>query len=336
MPMKTQHYRHHAPLGLALAGITASVLAPSPATASEGGASVYLLGSGGPGAAVLPPVEGIFFDNTYYYYNGEIAGERQLVGGNLVLGLEAEIVADFATVLWVPSTDLLGGTLAIGAALPLGRPDVNVSAVLTGPGGGQSSLARQDSATVVGDPIFTAMLGWEAAESFHVQAATMVNVPIGNYREGELANLAFHRWAFDGSLAATWRDAEAGWDVSGKLGVTFNGTNDFTDYKTGTEFHIEAAIERIFSPRFSAGLQVYHFEQLSGDSGAGAALGPNKGRVTGIGGTAAYTFTLIDTPVTARLRVFEEFDAKRRLEGTAVFFSLSFPLLVNLPANPAG
>ncbi len=315
--------------------IAATALVSSPASASEGGASFYLLGSGGPGAALLPPIQGIFFDNTAYYLSGEAKGDREfVVGGNVVAGLKAKMIADFATLLWVPSTDLAGGTLAVGAVLPVGRPDVEVDVVLTGPGGNTIEIEAQDAATIVGDPIATASISWPVATNTHVAASATVNIPVGHYREGELANLAFHRWVFDTSLALTWHDAKAGWDVSGKAGLTFNGENDFTDYDTGTEIHIEASVERMFSPEFSAGLQAYHFQQISGDSGDGAALGSFKGRTTGVGATAAYNFKLGKNPVTARARLFEEFGVKNRLDSTTAFFSLTMPLHVVLPKAP--
>jgi hypothetical protein len=316
----------------ALAVTCAAALCASPVQASEGGASLYLLGSGGPGAAVLPPVEGVFFDSTFYWYDGKAEATRRFViGGNLVAALDATIAADFLTALWVPSTDVLGGTLAFGATIPAGVPDITASAVLAGPGGGTVGVSREDDAFVIGDPVINAELGWNLGGNSHVALSTMINVPIGMYREDQLANLAFHRWAVDASIAGSWHDPEAGWDISGKAGVTFNGTNDHTDYKTGTEAHFEASIERIFSPKFSAGLQAYRFVQLSGDSGTGAVLGPNKGRVTGIGATAAYNFPLGEMPATARLRVFEEFEAERRLEGTSVMLSLTVPLSMKLP-----
>ena len=324
--------RRRGPTTASLAIALAATCGAAPAAASEGGASVYLLGSGGPGAAVLPPVEGVFFDNSFYWYDGKAEASREFViGGNVVLDLEATIAADFATVLWVPSTDVLGGTLAVGAALPVGVPDVTAGAVLTGPGGGTAAVSRQDSAFVIGDPIVTAELGWNLGGDSHLALSTMINVPIGMYREDQLANLAFHRWAVDTSLAGTWHDPKLGWDISLKAGVTFNGTNGHTDYKTGTEAHFEASVERMFSPRFSAGLQGYRFVQLTGDSGTGAVLGPNKGRVTGVGVTAAYNFPIGKMPATLRGRVFEEFQAERRLEGTAVMLDLTVPLSMKLP-----
>jgi hypothetical protein len=79
-----------------------------PAAASEGGSSFYLLGSGSPGAAIAPPIEGVFFNNTTYVYQGEADASRQFViGGNVVAGIDATAIADFASLIWVPSPIML-------------------------------------------------------------------------------------------------------------------------------------------------------------------------------------------------------------------------------------
>jgi hypothetical protein len=319
---------------LSAAAGAALALGATPASASEGGASFYLLGSGGPGNAVLPPFQGLYFNNTSYYYSGSASGGKEfVVGGNVVAGLKAKIAADFATVMWVPSTDVLGGTLAVGGAFAAGYPKVKVNAVLTGPRGGQIAINAKDSDFIIGDPVFFTTLGWDVGGDVHVAATATVNVPVGHYRQGELANLSFHRWVADTSLGVSWHDPKAGWDVSGKAGVTFNGTNHFTNYNSGTEFHIEGSVERIFSPKFSAGLQAFYYRQLTGDSGSGAALGANKGRVTGLGATAAYSFTVGRTPVTARLQLFKELNVVRRLQGEIAMFSLSLPLKMKVPPS---
>lgn len=308
----------------------------TPALAGEGGASFYLLGSGGPGAAELPPLKGIYADNTFYYYSGDASASREfIVNGNVVAGLDVSIPMDFATLLWVPSTDALGGTLAITGTLPVARPDFDVDVVLIGPGGGTIALDQHDAATVVADPVVSAGISWNVGKSLHSALTGTVSIPVGTYREGELANVSFHRWIFDLSSALTWHDPKTGWDISGKVGLTFNGKNDFTDYNSGNDFHLEASVQKSFSKTFSAGLQFYHLQQISGDSGEGAVLGSFKGRVTGIGPTAAYTFMLGGkVPLAARLRYFEEFGAKNRLDARSIFFSLSMPLHVNMPAGP--
>ncbi len=318
-----------------LAVLAAGALMAQQAQASEGGASVYLLGSGGPEAAEAPPLKGVFFANTAYYYWGSAAGGKQFpVGGNIVAGLDAKIAADFPTVLWVPSTNFAGGVLGLGAALPVGDPMANVSAVITGPLGHQFGVSASDSALIVGDPILTALLGWKSDKT-SVQVSTLVNIPIGDYRDGQLANLAFHRWAVDASSALTWHDDKSGWDLSAKTGLTFNGTNPATHYKTGTELHVEASVEKTLSPAWSAGLQGFYFQQVTGDSGSGATLGPFKGRDLGAGANVAYHFMLGKMPATLRLHGTGEFDVANRLQGAAVWLDFSVPLKLVLPRAPA-
>ncbi|MBV1691550.1 transporter [Novosphingobium sp. G106] len=325
----------HLPFGAAamLGGLLA--LAANPASATEGGTSLYLLGSGGPEAAILPPVEGVYFDNTYYFYGGDLSADQNLVvGGNVAAGLDVFLAAQFVTFLWVPSTDFLGGTVAVGGIVPFGAPIVSASAIVRGPRGGQRQLSLHDGTLTVGDPVITAELGWKW-DRLHLTASGIVNIPVGDYHEGELANVAFHRWAEDLSLAASWHDPKSGWDISAKTGATINGGNDFTQYDSGNELHVEAAVEKTFSPKFSAGIQGYYNEQISGDSGAGAVLGPNEGHVAALGGTLAYNTVLGRSPATIRVRLFQEFAAKRRTEGTAGMLSLTIPLKMNLPAQGA-
>ncbi|HEX7857128.1 MAG TPA: transporter [Sphingobium sp.] len=319
------------------AGMASGLIAlcASPAFADENGASIYLLGSGGPSAAVLPPLKGIYFGNSVYVYDASSNSQRNFnLGGNLVANVDTTLVANFTSVLWVPSTNVLGGTLAVGALLPVGAPIVDAAAFLTGPAGRQVGVSVHDSALVVGDPLVTAEMGWKSGK-IHVAFSGLLNIPVGEYREHQLANLSFHRWAGDLSTAVSWHDEESGWDVSGKIGLTINGKNDFTDYNSGNDLHFEASVEKTLSKQFSLGVQGYHFEQISDDSGSGARLGAYRGRITGLGGTVAYSTILGRSPSTFRLQVFQEFGAENRMEGTAFMLSLSLPLHMKMPPQAA-
>lgn len=96
---------------------------------------------------------------------------------------------------------------------------------------------------------------------------------------------------------------------------------------------MEGSVERKFSKAFSAGLQGYHFQQISGDSGPGATLGSFKGRVSAVGVTAAYNFEAGRTPVSLRGHVLKEFGEKNRLaKGTTFLLNLDFPLHMVLPS----
>lgn len=84
------------------------------------------------------------------------------------------------------------------------------------------------------------MVGWHSG-NWHWQTGIMVNVPIGDYKGGSLSNVSFNRWAADVNAALTWLDPATWLDLSVAAGFTFNGENPATDYRTGTEFHVEWA-----------------------------------------------------------------------------------------------
>lgn len=324
------------PLAFAVVIASAMGLCAQPAKASEGGASIYLLGSGGPGTAIMPPLEGVYFADSLYIYQGSLAADKELViGGNVVAGIDVTLVANFSTLLWVPSTDVLGGTLSLGVLLPVGGPDIDVDATLTGPRGNTISRHVGDATFTVGDPIATAMLGWKKG-NWHIQLGTLINVPAGDYRAGKLANISFNRWAEDVSLATTWHDGTSGWDLSAKAGVTFNGSNEVTHYDSGNEFHLEAAVEKQVSKRWSVGVQGYYLTQISDDSGTGAKLGAFRGEDLGIGGTVAVQTAVGTTPATVRVQVFQDLHTTNRPKASYGMLSLSIPLHMKVPAGAGG
>jgi hypothetical protein len=69
-------------------------------------------------------------------------------------------------------------------------------------------------------------------------------------------------------------DPKTGFEVSAAPGFTFNWENPDTDYRTGTEFHVEFAVLEHFSQKFAVGVAGFHYQQITADSGAGARLGP--------------------------------------------------------------
>jgi hypothetical protein len=316
--------------------LAACAVSAGQAAASEAGTNVYLLGTGGPESAIMPPLKGVYFDDQTYYYNGAAGASKQFqIGGLVVAGVHASVLANFPAVAWVPTTNLIGGTLSVGGVLPFGEPQVNVDAVLTGPKGRTFSLSRNDSAWLLGDPLATAALGWKWGD-YHLQLAELFNIPVGQYRVGRLANIAFHRFAADTSLAGTWHDDASGWDVSAKAGITANGENPATDYDTGAEAHLELSMEKIVSKAFSVGLLAYRFNQITADSGDGNRVGDFEGRENGVGLTAAWNFKLGEKPAVLRLRGFQEFDSAHKLQGNSAFVELSFPLKMKMPPRAPG
>ena len=302
------------------------------ARAAENAAGIYLLGVRGPMAGYVPP-PGLYFQNDVYLYSGSANASRELpFNGQLIAEVKGKMAAEIPTLLWSTPLQFAGGNLAFSATLPIGGPRIDAGATLSAPPL-NAVLAHNvhDSVATIGDPLLSGLVAWHSG-NFHWNAGVMVNVPVGDYQAGELANLAFHRWGSDFFGAGTWNDPATGHELSGAVGITFNGRNPVTDYKTGTEFHAEAAAVHHFSKQFDLGLVGYFYDQIGGDSGSGAKLGAFKGRVAALGGTLGYTFLAGQTPISTRVRIYREFDVQNRLQGTAAFLSVAIPISVAAPA----
>jgi hypothetical protein len=258
------------------------------------------------------------------------------------LTLQADVKVDgdaqvaLPTILWVAPGKVLGGNVGFGAIVPFGRKaiDVDIDALAT------LSLPRlnrtlqvdrqfnfDESTTDLGDPLANTIIGWHEG-NWHWNIGTLVNIPIGPWSEQSDTNIAFHHWGLDTTAAVTWLDPKIGWELSSAAGFTFNWENPDTDYKTGTEFHVEFALLQHFSKRFAAGIAGFHYQQVTGDSGAGARLGDFKGRVTSVGPVVTYSFNLGKLPVSTQWMWTHDFNVENRLEGNLAVLTVSIPLSV--------
>ncbi|MGX1786584.1 SphA family protein [Bosea sp. NPDC055332] len=303
------------------AGLTHTQLA-----ATEGGASLYLPGLHGPGAGMLPP-PGFYFENDFYSYSGRLSARTQTqLGGAVLANVNVEARANFMTPTWVTPLEIFGGNLAFAVSVPFGTPRISAGAVVAAPRLGRAiGVSAHDATFNLGDPIVSSFIGWHAG-NFHWQVGGSLSIPAGAYQDGELSNMAFNRWIGDVFAAATWLDPKIGLDISATVGFEINGKNKDTDYRSGNAFHADLAITQYLSKEFSIGVIASHYQQVSGDGGSGATLGPYKGRTTAVGGTIGYNFSVAGTPVAARLKVLREVSVENRPQGTIALISLAFPL----------
>jgi hypothetical protein len=249
------------------------------------------------------------------------------------LSVKARVALDVFSVLWVAPQQVLGGHFGVGGLLPVGYQavdiDVNARAALAFPDGtvlqGGRSRGISGNTFAVGDPLATAFIGWSSG-NWHWKVAGLLNMPFGEYSRTSLVNMGFNRWAADLTGSVTWLNPQSGFEVSLAAGFTFNGENPDTNYKTGTEFHLEGAVMRHLSRDFAVGVAGYHYQQVTGDSGPGAALGDFKGRVSAIGPNLTYNFQVGTVHFLTSARWLHEFNAKNRLEGNAGFVTVTIPL----------
>jgi hypothetical protein len=309
---------------LLLAGLAVQAVSrPAEVQAAEGGLGFYLLGTKTSMAGFVPP-PGTYLADFNYYYTGSADIDFNIGGVDIEGGVDADAYIKLLNGMWVAPEKVLGGHAALSVAVPIGWKSVSAgAAIVDGPGGGIGIDA--DDAHIA-DPVLGATLGWHKG-NWHWSIGTLVNVPVGYWERGDVTNIGFNRWAADFTGAVTYLDMKTGFELSGAAGFTFNGENNDTDYKTGTEFHLEGAAMQHFSKTFALGLQGYYYQQVTGDSGPGTQfLGGFEGRVIALGPGIDFSFPLGQTHVAGNLRYFHEFDVENRLEGDAGYLNFVIPL----------
>lgn len=289
----------------------------SPVKAAEGGSGAYVLGLRGAGAAVVGP-EGIYLNTQTLLYRGKINAGIPFEGGIIAGRASASAIVNVPTLLWMTPVEVGGARVGVSLTVPFGRYSVR---------GQVGPFSVKDQIFTIGDPAVGLLLAGQAG-AFHWQVGGSAFLPIGDYRKGGIANIANNRTSYDIYGALTWLEPTWGLDVSNVVGVTFNGTNSDTRYRTGSEFHWEGAISRKVGNGFSIGAVGYHYQQLSADRGAGAILGPFKGRVTAIGASLGYDFKIGIIPIMTELRYYREIETTNRLKGSIAILSVTMPLWV--------
>lgn len=300
--------------------------APSIGSATEDGRNTYLLGFSGLQAGVVP-APGIYVSNLTYGYGGSAGGGVEFQrGGQIQTDVEAEALMQIPIATYVLPQRVVGGNVGFSLALPYGYTDASADLTLSGPRGRRIGFDRHDDVFAMGDPQAAAFIGWHG-EDVHGKIYTLVNVPLGQWSQTNLANIGFNHWSVDVGGAFTWLDKGTGVEVSTTLGVTYNFKNDESDYKSGSEFHLEYAIAKHFgeSP-LTMGVNGYYYKQIDGDSGSGARAGSFKGEVAAIGPVVNYAVVVGEQPVVVEAKFYHEFFATNRLEGNAGMLSLTFPI----------
>lgn len=152
------------------------------------------------------------------------------------------------------------------------------------------------------------------------------DIPTGDYEPNRLANICIGHGAIDVGGGNTHFNLSSELEFSAVLGVTYNFENKDTGYQNGIDTHLDWAVSQFLNEHWQLGLVGYAYGQLTDDSGPRPAQNGLKSRVAAIGPEIGYSFTVNGQPAYASLRGYWEFSAENRVEGTAMFATLSIPL----------
>jgi len=301
-------------LSVAVAVAMTCALMPSsrPLQAAEGASSHYLPGANGDIFLAVPPEPGFQAANTLWYQSGNAAAA--VLEGQIDLNLDIETLLGLLAVTYTFEKPVLGGSYTIGAVLPIGY--ANLDATVTGPFGGALRVS-EDSFNISDVALIPFQMNW-ASGPWSFKVAEIIVAPTGEYSLSNLVNLGRNYWSFDTVGAVTWFNPETGTEVSVAPGVMINTENSSTNYRTGTEFHVDFTANQFVSPSLALGVRGYYYQQLTGDSGSGALLGDFKSDSFGVGPGFVWIPEFGGGQLTVLGMWIDDFTAENRFESDYV------------------
>lgn len=317
--MKTKHKQFI----LALKTVALSLALSSTLVGEEGGAGHYMPG----GMATLidaPPTKpGWVILPMYMSYSGDASLSSSFPqAGLLTAGLEASSDAYILGGFYTFEQTLFGAHYSLGGLLPL--VDMEVTGFLDTPLG---LVSRTDSVTGIGDiSLVPAMLAWKTG-SWQFDALLTVYAPTGDYEVGRLANTGLNYWTFEPTIGVNYNNEKTGFNFALHTGITLNTENDNTNYQSGSVLHTEASITQLLplgKGYLGIGVNAFLYEQVTGDSGAGATLGSFKSSSLGVGPVLSYILPMGDETLVTEVKWIPERDTENRLEGDSIWVKVAY------------
>jgi hypothetical protein len=283
--------------------------------------------------AAVPGQPGWSWATLYVHLQDSGDGAEFIRGGSVVTGLSARADAVATGPGYTFATPVLGGQAALAVLGVPGNVRVGIDATLTGPRGNTISGTASDTRTSVSDVFWQGTLKWNSGVH-NTMIYASGNIPSGTYDPTRLANLSLGYVAVDGGVGYTYLGQQTGNEFSIVGGLTYNFINPDFHYQNGIDSHVDWAASHFLSKNVLIGAAGYFFQQLTGDSGAGAKLGAFEGRVVGVGPQIGFIF-----PISAgyqgylNLKAYRDFAAENRPEGYTAW--ATFAISPAAPQEPS-
>jgi hypothetical protein len=139
----------------------------------------------------------------------------------------------------------------------------------------------------------------------------------------------------DGGAGYTYLDTKTGNEFSIVAGLTYNFINPDLQYQNGVDFHVDWGASKFLNKNVHVGLVGYYFQQVTGDSGAGARLGDFKGRVLGVGPQVGFMFPAGEGyQGYINLKGYRDFAPENRPDGFTVWVAFALSPAAPEPSQP--
>jgi len=310
----------------------ASALGSQVALCEEGGTGHYFPGSMASFIDAVSPKPAFLARYNQIYYSGSVGVNKPLpIGGTTALGVHATSWGEGVTLFWRPDGHGIGDprwSYAMSATVPFLQSSVSAQAVVQPSGGaGSTSIARSGSIGAIGDFLFMPlMLNYNVNPNFNINFRVAFYAPTGSYQVGHLANTGKNYWTTEPTVGLMYFGAKNGREASLFTGIDFNSTNNATQYKSGTQFHMDGTLAQhlpLLKGLAGVGVSSFYYQQITADSGTGANLGSFESTSAGIGPVASYIKQIGHHQLLGELKWLNEYYTANRLQGNTVFFKIA-------------
>lgn len=309
------------PRKLAFCAVVASVAfgTATPALAVEDGESPWAKGFEGFMSGYIPPQSGFYGSAINYYFSGTAGANTR--NGFVEFGIDTTMDVQFLAGLYVTDWSVFGGQYAFGGAIDWAW--LNLSASLNTPLGGIHADLNNNA---FGDSLWQpAVFAWHEG-SFNWNLTFNVYAPTGYYSPHITTGLSIGRniWAFMPQFSFTWFDPKIGWDASGSLIYVTQSNNNATDYQSGDLIQLDWALGKHFGTalEWEAGVAGNLVEQITGDTGSGAKLGPFEASSFGIGPALSYNTKFYGVPANLGAKWEHDVYAHNTFKGDVLNFTV--------------
>jgi len=291
-----------------------AVLAPPPARAEEGGSGHYFPGANASFIDALPGHTGLVVADFLAYYNAS-SDFHLPIAGSVSANLDVSAFTNLFVAFYRTPLGLLGGSYAFGGVVPVLWMDITGNLVA-----GSTTRAAGENNSGIGDVLlYPLMIGWTALDGdLKYDFRLGIYAPTGKYEVGSVANVGKNYWTFEPTVTVSFLSSKIGLETSAYAAFDFNTKNDATDYKTGTQFHLDATVAEhvpVLGGFMGVGANAFYYQQITGDSGSGATLGEFKGRTVGVGPVASYAMKFTGAEGAVEIKWLPELETKNRIKG---------------------
>ena len=294
--------------------------------AEEGGSGHYMPGSMSSFVDGVPAAQTFIVRINLLEYQGSY--QHNLHFASLTAAdIDVSSNALALTMLYRPDFDLtsigLGDnwSYAYSATIPFVSMEVSADVI-----NDSQTLRKTDKDNALGDIILMPiMLNQNINADLNINYRVAFYAPTGSYEVGALANTGKNFWTIEPTIAAVYLGQKNGIEASLFFGMDFNQKNSDTQYKSGVQAHLDGTVAQHFplwGGLAGVGISGFYYNQITGDSGAGASFGDFKAKTVGAGPVFSFVKKVGTTDIMAEFKWLHEFSTTKRVEGDTLFLKV--------------